>query len=99
MQLLAQVLASLFIDGQTNFEVNNLVVVLIPGCARLWIMLNTQFSGMLLQYKVSSSLDSSRRICRSWSQILELFLILEKSYGKKESLLTPSISCAFAIPS
>ncbi|GFX71859.1 hypothetical protein TNCV_1442831 [Trichonephila clavipes] len=31
---LAQVLASLFIDGQTNFEINNLVVVLIPECAR-----------------------------------------------------------------
>ncbi|GFS53115.1 hypothetical protein TNCV_4516721 [Trichonephila clavipes] len=52
-QLLAQDLASLFIDGQTNFDDNNLVVEIIARCARLWILLN-QFSGMFLELKVSS---------------------------------------------
>ncbi|GFS68960.1 hypothetical protein NPIL_609311 [Nephila pilipes] len=34
-QLLIQVLASLFIDGHTDFDFSNLVVALIPGWARL----------------------------------------------------------------
>ncbi|GFY69859.1 hypothetical protein TNIN_15571 [Trichonephila inaurata madagascariensis] len=53
------------------------------------------YRSMIVKQKRNSSDDgglfsaNSHRICRSWSQILELFLILEKSYRKKESLLTP----------
>ena len=88
MQDLAQFLVSFAMPFQTNFSVMSLVVVLLGGCERPWMALNTVLLISLGIQGLGLPVLTSQRILPVWLPMLMLLHVRDVL-----SLSSPSSSC------